>query len=156
MNVLSASRSYVQCPSPLFLFIIPFFLFPTGTRLFFPGNFQCLLSLTSLTPFHLFLPLSFFISPYVCNMCAKNRWLFPLHYRQWDLIYDAHRVERPIKTLFTVKRQDHQKPCWCFNCCWHKCYEAMFTDAHEAVVSKQHKTTWNYFCEFMFSIPKLI
>lgn len=53
-------------------------------------------------------------------ICRKNRWLFPLHCHQWGLIYDAHRVETPIKSLFTVKRQDHQKQRRGFNGCWHQ------------------------------------
>lgn len=88
-------------------------------------------------------------------MCGKNRRLFPLHCHQWGLIYDTHRVESPIKSLFTVKRRDHQKQWRCFNCCWHRLnsYEIAFSEAHEAVFSKQQKTIWNSFCESLFCIP---
>lgn len=144
----------------------PSFLFLTGTQVL--GNFLflsiCLPIGVSYLTFYLCAPLSLLslysfpplsFSPSVCYMCGKNRWLFPLRCHQWGLIYDAHRVENPIKSLFTVKRQDHQKQWRCFNCCWHQLnvmrpHIPMYTWAG---VNKQLKAIWKSFCEFMFCIP---
>lgn len=78
---------------------------------------------------------SFFTSLRACHMRTKNGRLFPLHYHRRNLIYGAHRVERPIKSLFTVKQRHRPKPCWCFKCCWHKRYEV--TVAFESGVNNE-------------------
>lgn len=68
----------------------------------------------------------------LCYTCIKNEWLFSLRCHQWGLIYEAHRLERPIKSLFTVKRQDHPKQWQCLNCCEHQpnVYEATLLSMH--------------------------
>lgn len=116
---------------PLSLYY-PSFLFLHGTQVL--GN-SLFLSICLIFPASLSLP-SFSFSPcvWVC-VCWKNRWLFPLHCHQWGLIYDAHPAKSPIKSLFTVERQDHQKQ-------RAKCYEATISNAHEAVVSQRNPTMW--------------
>lgn len=122
VNILStSSHSDMLCPPPsppffsLSLYYLPL-LFGPGTQVL--GNF---LSLSFFLPIG-FSYLRFYFSPIflhffasfsssccVCYMCGRKRWLFPPYYHQWGLIYDSHGVESPIKSLFTVKRQDHQK-----------------------------------------------
>lgn len=109
-------------PSPLSFClcysILLFLFFLTGTQVLVNFHFLsiCLTMGVSYLTFYpsasfSFLSLYSFPSlsfcPCVCYMRGKNRWLFPLHCHQRGLIYDSHRVESHIKSLFTVKWQDH-------------------------------------------------
>lgn len=151
MNVLSASQwSFPSSPSISSL--RPFFQWNTGrhfnspTVYFLPSRESFLSSFVS---FLLLcsLPLLCSCPLRVCQMRTKNGRLFPLHYHHCNLIYGAHRVKRPIKSLFTVRQHDHQKPCWCFKCCWHKRYEVTLPlpplpDVCEAGESNQVMHSW--------------
>lgn len=87
---------------------------PHHSRLFPPGTLPSPAALLSASShfFILYLPVGCTCRRNICFSMVR------FHLR-------CSRAERPIKTLFTAKRQ-HRGPGRCFNCCWHNFYKVAF------------------------------
>lgn len=119
LSVLSASPPRMQCPPPL-----PF-ISPRNTTI--PG---C-------SPFCL-LPFFIFLCAARAAGISASLWFSSLRHKRCYFIYGAPGAERPIKTLFTAKRQHHRGQAL-------TAADTMFIRSHfrptKVVMNKQHKTT---------------